>query len=216
MPTPRKALNNILAIDSSGSELGLGINGTYRAWTQDQHYSEILLSEVAKMLDSAGVKPQGLKGVNFVSGPGSFTGLRIGATIANGIGFAEGVAIRGVSKFEVIRNLVGKVDVVILDAGRGELFVEKAGKSQLLPLNKLASLVKAGDRVYVDTPQLAAAIHPGLKKAGTIFFGPIKTEDGVRALTAMEPGKKYRQTLPLYIREANITKSSKVKTRPRT
>lgn len=217
MPISPKISNNILAIDSSGGELALGINGVTKIWTQDQHYSELLLAEIAKLLRKASIKPDKLKGVNFVSGPGSFTGLRIGATIANGIGFVEGVGVRGITQFEIVRKIYPKLDVVVLDAGRGEVFIERAKEDpRLLVIADLGKMIKSGDRVYIDTPDLVAKIHPQLKAAGTIYFGPVATGLRLDILMQMAPAKKYRQVLPLYLREANITRSKKSKARPKT
>lgn len=217
MPTSPKILNNVLAIDSSGTELALGINGQVRRWTQDQHYSELLLAEIAKLLKRAKVKPDNLAGVNFISGPGSFTGLRIGATIANGIGFVEKIGVRGVTHFEIVRKVFPKVDLIVLDAGRGEVFVERKQKApRLVTVPELTKLIRVGERVYVDTPDLVAKTHPQLKAAGTIYIGPVGVEQRLNLLMSIPPLKKYRQVLPLYLREANITRSKKSKSQPKT
>src|SRR5690242_17452299 len=101
--TSPKISNNILAIDTAGPNLTVGINGVVDSWVSPQHHTESLVDHIDKMLKRAKVSPAKLAGVVFVSGPGSFTGLRIGATVANGIGFAENIGIVGITQFELIK-----------------------------------------------------------------------------------------------------------------
>ena len=51
-------------------------------------HSEQLMPHIADMLDKASVKKSQIDGVAVAVGPGSFTGLRIGAATAKGLGLA--------------------------------------------------------------------------------------------------------------------------------
>lgn len=61
--------------------------------------AESLSELVDKVLTEAGLGFEALEGVAVTSGPGSFTGLRTGLASAQGIGFALGLPVLGVSSF---------------------------------------------------------------------------------------------------------------------
>ena len=56
-----------------------------------------LVPLMAKLLADAGLALQNLDGIAFGQGPGSFTGLRIAAAVAQGLGLATGVPLLPVS-----------------------------------------------------------------------------------------------------------------------
>ncbi len=60
---------------------------------ENQFGSQVLLPAIVKLLGRNGVGDVGEVGV--VTGPGSFTGLRVGVSVANAIGFALGVPVNG-------------------------------------------------------------------------------------------------------------------------
>lgn len=204
--------NNVLAIDSARGRVGAGINGWIVYFEHTNNHTDKLLESIDALLKKAGVSPQEIAGVSLVTGPGAFTGLRVGATIANGIGYASNVGVGGASEFDLITKKYGRVDMAVLDGKRGELFVGSSkGQPTVVDKNKLASWVTKGSRVYIDTPELLGEVHPSLKKSGTIIVGPLKFEDRLLTLMGLKIPKKYRQVLPLYLRGANITISKKSK-----
>lgn len=209
--------NNILAIDAGGSRIGAGINGWIVYFEHTNNHTDQLLESIDYLLKKAGVKVQEVAGVSLMIGPGSFTGLRVGATIANGIGYANKVGVGGFSEFDLVTKLYSKTDLTIFDGKRGELFVKSAqAQPSVLSVDKLEPLVTKGDRVYIDTPELVGLLHPKLKKAGTILIGPMRFEDRLVSLMNCKVPKSYRQILPLYLREANITLSKKSTVRAKT
>ncbi|HEX6461871.1 MAG TPA: tRNA (adenosine(37)-N6)-threonylcarbamoyltransferase complex dimerization subunit type 1 TsaB [Candidatus Saccharimonadales bacterium] len=56
-----------------------------------------ILSHIEALLSEAAIKWPDLTGLIVFSGPGSFTGLRIGATTANTIAYAESLPIVGMA-----------------------------------------------------------------------------------------------------------------------
>ncbi len=87
---------------------------------------ERLMPAVAEALEAAGVEISRLDRVVCGAGPGSFTSLRIAASIAKGIAMATDTPLFGVSSLAL---LVGGVElpagryVAALDALRGEFYV---------------------------------------------------------------------------------------------
>jgi tRNA threonylcarbamoyladenosine biosynthesis protein TsaB len=58
--------------------------------------SEQLLQIIEDALKGAGLKLNGLTGLIFVNGPGSFTGLRIGASTINALAYSLNIPVIGI------------------------------------------------------------------------------------------------------------------------
>lgn len=91
----------ILAIrtDSAQSQLQL-INQSViaeKTWLADRELAKTLYSEIALLLESTGCSFDALSGIVVYQGPGSFTGLRIGATVANTLAYGLNLPIVGCS-----------------------------------------------------------------------------------------------------------------------
>lgn len=67
-----------------------------------QEPSRRVLAMVESLLAGAGLAASSLDAIAFDAGPGSFTGIRIGVGVAQGIGFAVSVPLIGVSSLEIL------------------------------------------------------------------------------------------------------------------
>ncbi len=87
--------------------------------------SERLVPVVREMMRAARWTLKELAAIVVVSGPGSFTGVRIGLSAAKGLSEAGGVGVIAVSRLALLaaaaREASGKV-CAVLDAGRGEFY----------------------------------------------------------------------------------------------
>lgn len=64
--------------------------------TEENEYgSQVLLPLIKKILKKNKVDYGDLAGVEVEAGPGSFTGLRVGVSVANALGFALGIPVNG-------------------------------------------------------------------------------------------------------------------------
>lgn len=64
---------------------------------EDRHaLSDTLLASVDRVLDEVGTAAADLDGIGVVTGPGTFTALRIGLSIANALALAEDLPVVGV------------------------------------------------------------------------------------------------------------------------
>lgn len=87
----------LLAVDTSGTSCALAIHVSGR-WFEDTQkverlHNRVVLSNLESLVSRAGVTRNGFDAVAFGSGPGSFTGIRIAAAIAQGIAFASGALV---------------------------------------------------------------------------------------------------------------------------
>ena len=94
-------------------------------------HGELALPMLERLLAGARLRAADLDAVAFGAGPGSFTGLRIAFGIAQGLAFARGLPVLGVSSLEAMAEECGAPRVVAcLDARMGEVYyssLEKRG-----------------------------------------------------------------------------------------
>lgn len=86
-----------LRTDKPEAEVGLyaddGQQLSYHQWLAERRLAKELLKVIHEQLVKAGADWPDISGVVVFKGPGSFTGLRIGLTIANSIAYGNGCAI---------------------------------------------------------------------------------------------------------------------------
>lgn len=86
-------------------------------------HGELLLPMLAALLAQSGVKAAELDAVAFGAGPGAFTGLRIACGAAQGLAFARGIPVCGISTLEAMAEECAAPRVVAcLDARMGEVY----------------------------------------------------------------------------------------------
>jgi tRNA threonylcarbamoyl adenosine modification protein YeaZ len=115
---------------------------------------------VAALIEAAG--PPDLVAV--VVGPGSFTGLRAGISVAQGVGLGAGVAVVGVTVAEALAEalpqLGGRALWVANDSRRGRIFLERDGVVESVSLAALPAadrrVAVAGDAAIAVAASLAA------------------------------------------------------------
>ena len=95
--------------------------------TAPRQHADRLLSSIDRLLAEAGVARSGLDAVGFGRGPGSFTGLRVAAGVAQGLAFALDVPVVPVSTLAVLaqgslREHGSRRMLVLLDARLGEVY----------------------------------------------------------------------------------------------
>ena len=93
---------------------------------EDCRSAQSLLPELKTMLSSKGWGVDQLDLICVTTGPGSFTGLRIGVTVAKTLAFATGAKLAGINTLNAIAASVqeyGSRLWTIIDAQRQELFV---------------------------------------------------------------------------------------------
>jgi tRNA threonylcarbamoyladenosine biosynthesis protein TsaB len=120
-----------------------------------------VLEDVDALLRDAGLEPQELDGIVVGTGPGSFTGVRLGLGAVRGLAFALDVPVAGVSTLQALA--AGAPDTVpVIDAKRREVFVEQDGAIVALP----AAAFEAAGRVCVGDGALRYREH--LEATGAI------------------------------------------------
>jgi tRNA threonylcarbamoyl adenosine modification protein YeaZ len=81
----------------------------------DRGQAERLLPMLEEMLAEAGATWRDLDGIGVVTGPGNFTGVRLGVAAARGLALALDIPAAGVSVFEALADRPGTVTVTLVD-----------------------------------------------------------------------------------------------------
>jgi tRNA threonylcarbamoyladenosine biosynthesis protein TsaB len=122
-----------LAIDTSDSRGSVAVRRDAVTVVSHRHestedYSSWLLPTVDSALREASVGFRDLNLIAVATGPGSFTGVRVGLTVAKAWGEVYGVPLMGVSRLEAIAQLAHTVGggtrwvAPFYDAHRGQIF----------------------------------------------------------------------------------------------
>jgi tRNA threonylcarbamoyladenosine biosynthesis protein TsaB len=86
-------------------------------------FAHILFQAIAELLRASGVELGEIDIFAAASGPGSFTGVRVGLAAVKGLAEVEGKRAYGVSTLRALSSFgTGETRAAILDARRGEVF----------------------------------------------------------------------------------------------
>ncbi|MEM6327165.1 MAG: tRNA (adenosine(37)-N6)-threonylcarbamoyltransferase complex dimerization subunit type 1 TsaB [Bacteroidota bacterium] len=134
-------------------------------------HSTKLAGLIAAALDAAGASPSDLGAVAVSAGPGSYTGLRIGASTAKGLCLATGAALVGVPTMaalaHTVRGLAFPATILTaLPSRRGEVYaaafydtpggIERQTEDRALALDDIREIVPPFDGIRVVGPAAQA------------------------------------------------------------
>lgn len=161
----------ILAIDTAAPRLQLALllgDGRTDISVDEiaTGHAELIFGRIADLLERNGLGYADLGRVVTTTGPGSFTGLRIGLSAARGIGLARGIPVVGVSSLVALSLGATGPATVLLDAKRGEAYFQTfAGPGQpatqgdLLPMAIAQAAIVPGTTLmtspFIDIAALA-------------------------------------------------------------
>ena len=118
-----------LYIDTSSSFLYSGIVSEGKLIASiteqmDNDLSRITLKRISEMFDEAKLKPNDIDKIIVVNGPGSFTGIRVGITIAKTYAWGLNKDITTISSLEAMATSVDndKVKIPLIDARRNYVY----------------------------------------------------------------------------------------------
>ena len=157
-----------LAIDTSGVDQALVVLDGRRQlaaddWVRDRADPPVLV-RLDAVVKRAGGKPDDLEGVVAARGPGSFTGLRVGLSLAAGLAYARHIPLYVADSLAILaRRATGDpASVALRDAGRREVYAWREGEpARRLPVDELAGWLPAAARVIVEPAGSLAAWVPG-------------------------------------------------------
>ena len=155
---------NILAFDTSSAycSVALKANGNIYTRRDDTNlsHSKYILEFINAVLDEAKIDISSLDAISLTCGPGSFTGIRIGIAIAQGLGFGKDIKTIPISSLALVASSTKKqlsknnqnfsYVLATIDARMNEIYggwydlttltPRLIGKEWVLPPNKLPKI----------------------------------------------------------------------------
>jgi tRNA threonylcarbamoyladenosine biosynthesis protein TsaB len=166
----------MIAIDTSGAMSGLALmadDGTLLAeqsWLSERRHSEQVLAQLDGLCRLVGVTPSDITHIVVSIGPGSWSGTRVGISIAKGIAIANNAIIVGVNTLDVlawpVRNQAPVTACISL--GRGRFATATYPHHQweigsIMPTNHaISTLVVDAHHLFVYEPSTTQLLPPSL------------------------------------------------------
>jgi tRNA threonylcarbamoyladenosine biosynthesis protein TsaB len=208
----------VLAFDCAVNGLGVAIvrDGTVLASLREEGRDQAarLLPAIAAAMQEAGVARRALSMVAATTGPGSFTGVRVGLAAARGLAMALDIPLAGIATTATLlaqADAQDRLAVAAIDSHLGDWFCAlRAGDTApfLASTEDLARRL-GGQPCLVVGPE-AATLAPLLPHAQAQVALPdpaviarLALEEGVAGWTARNRAEGLPR--PLYLRGVNIT-----------
>ncbi len=183
-----------------------------RTWTAGYRHGEELLARIETLLGDRGLVPSDLGGLIAGTGPGAFTGLRVGLATAKGLAHALSLPIAGVATSSALLASAGDTPdtpaVLLQPAGPSDRVLSRAGAvpvilpggtdPELRPGERLVAIDLAG-RAPDDALARGDAARARLAEALLSVGAPRLASGDADDLATLVP--EY-VTLPRGVREA--------------
>ena len=127
----------ILAFDTAGPHCAAALldgdrPASERLEPMVRGQAERLLPMIEEMLAQAGIDWRGLSAIGVGTGPGNFTGIRIGVSAARGLALARGIPAVGVTTTDALLRDAPPGAWAAVPAPRGQAFLARSGEAPVL------------------------------------------------------------------------------------
>jgi tRNA threonylcarbamoyladenosine biosynthesis protein TsaB len=153
----------LLAIDTATSRVvvaagtAAGERLAERSFPAEHRHGERLLAAIDELARAEGLELGGLAGIVVGTGPGAFTGLRVGLATAKTLAHELGAPIAGISSAEALLAAAGAATVVSLPAGPNDRVDVRAGERPVLVVGHSETPAAVATAIAIDLEGRAAA-----------------------------------------------------------
>src|SRR5437764_7001741 len=158
----------ILAIDTALDACAAGVLDTdagkmiaQQSLPMKRGHAEALMPLIARVLQQSGIGFAGLDRIAVTTGPGSFTGLRVGLSAARGIGLAAGKPVVGVTTLSayaapIVSDSGEQPIISAIDARHDHVYLQVvSGNGGALLTPRVAPITEALEAARFGAPHLA-------------------------------------------------------------
>lgn len=189
--------------------------------TDEGYHSVYLIPNIVEILNEKKLTIQDLDAIGVNIGPGSFTGIRISATIARVFAQAANLKLVGISSLQILSkiNKTDRNSIVVLDARKNKVYFAKYDKDSNV-LTEPTLLDKEELKDHIDSESVVITDESIFEYLKSLDVKSIKFEDNEEKIgeylseltfKKFKEGGDFNFALlkPLYIQPPSITKSKK-------
>jgi len=182
---------NILAVDATGEVLSVALGGHELKRAAKKH-DEALLPLVERLLKKAGLSWKDLDAVAAASGPGRFTGIRIGMSFASAAGHQLKIPALAISRLDAAAGRSKATRVLgALPGWKDEVYAQEYSRG------------KARGKPTWTSPKDWPAFRAAAEKKGlTVSFGETSAADLLPIARAQLAAGKRSAFTPFYLKPA--------------
>jgi len=172
---------NLLAVDTATEKLSIALAADNDTGHQDTwlfeaeaglRHSELVMEAVDMLCKKAALKPEELTGIVCMGGPGSFTGLRIGYSLAKGLALALGCPFAAIPTLDCMARPLSSLKgfiMPVLDAKQSSFFCALYRDGKKLCADMDAGPVEIADIIASAIATTATAAQEAKQ---VLLFGP--------------------------------------------
>ncbi len=189
---------------------------------EDEAYrhSELLTSSIQNILNENNLDISGLSAVSVGIGPGSFTGLRIGFSVAKGLCYPHNTDLIGISSLKIIANSVVKENknIISLIKDKGEhYYISKYGNDlkeivkpqiKLIDRDYIFNIIDGDSVIVVNTDESNEFISDLVKEEIQVFKRTISSIDMISLSHKSLEEKKFEDVAyiePMYVKKPYVS-----------
>ena len=190
--------------------------------SEDDSYrhSELLTSSIQDILNQNNLGVKDLSAVSIGIGPGSFTGLRIGFSVAKGLCYPHNINLIGISSLKIIANSVIKENknIISLIKDKGEhYYISKYSsdlieimqpKIQLIDSDYMSSILDKESIIVVNSNESKEFISQIVKEKTKVFSRTISSIDMISLSDKSFEEKKFEDIAyiePMYVKKPYVS-----------
>jgi len=104
--------------------------------------ADVIFPMLEKILAEAKITMREISAIGAITGPGSFTGIRVGLAFAQGIADGLGIPAHGLSAFDALRRETGdgREGIIVLESKRAELYMQHDGGTAMMIAEQILQL----------------------------------------------------------------------------
>jgi len=148
----------ILAIDTSTAQASVALSNKSGvqaeiSWTAGSHHSTQLFRALDTLFELSGSNIKDVGALAVATGPGSFSGIRVGMSASKAFALALDIPLAGVSTLDVLAaGSRGPNVCAIISAGRGQYYLARYQIQQ-------SRVVRSGEYLLLSLSQLTAHVY---------------------------------------------------------
>ncbi len=197
---------SILAIDMLTSRTRLACHGEFMEYAETRDQAEMLPHQIENVITQAGKLYEDLTAMVCLTGPGSFTGLRVALSSAHALGFSLNIPVIGIATDDAFAKTMDKSNdlALILDTRRKEYAVafKKAGEDAFSEFEEMS------DEAIKTVIKDHVICGNGAQKAGfETSYNDVDLLKLINAVTVPKNGYNSSTAHPLYLRPPDVTLS---------